>query len=147
MIGGSAGVFGAPSVPWMLSAVAAATCSAILLREEVAGVDDDATDVDSPCWALCSCLAFFFSSLSTLTRMLLRLSSSLTESRRASSMALSSAMASGDGSRLRLNSGLRGGIGIPLGLDAPKLLSSGCRLCPNGLIKKNQSIYGKTELK
>jgi len=139
-MGGSLGAFGVPSSD-PSRALFASDASAIFFSD---------TDVDDELefFSCCSCfLAFFFSNFSTFSKIVLRRSSSLSESRRASSMALSNATAPGDGARLTLRrppSKSNGNTGIPPWLlDALRLFNSGCRLCPNGL--KYRSFASESE--
>lgn len=128
-MGGSLGAFEFSSSD-PSRAVFASDASAIFFS------DAEVDELD--CRSCSSCfLAFFFSNFSTFSKMVFRRSSSLSESRRASSIALSNATAPGEGARLTLRrppSKSNGNTGIPPWLlDALRLFKSGCRLCPNGL--------------
>ena len=94
----------------------------------------------------CCFLAFFFSNFSTFSKIVFRRSSSLSESRRASSIAFSNCTLDGEGGRLALL------IPAPVNgicptLEPVRLLSSGSRLWPMGLsVKKGNALASKNRL-
>lgn len=129
-MGGSLGAALVSSSDPSRVSTALAASSAIFLS---CGKDEELDDCRSCC---CCFLARFFSNFSTFSKMVLRRSSSLSESLRASSIARSNSTAPGEGARLTLRppSKSKGNTGIPFWLlEALRLFNSGCSVCPNGL--------------